>query len=761
MKKIQLRIITFAVSLLLLSFSSLCQSQPKATIVSTNTSICESAEINLKIKFEGEAPFGIVFTIFNNETETSKTVTILKQSDAIRSEDIDVNGIWTVSYTISSTSTITLEKVFDATIPIYGTPEGPAWKLEDGSEDVFGEMKITVDRIPDTKAGSNKKGCGLSFPLLATPTNPDSTVFWSDIAAGIFSDPNSPNTVFTAHMADTLDLIFNEISGTCIGRDTVNIEFWGSPKSTISGETTICSTDGNDHTLTLQVMLEGTEPFNFRISNGDDFNEPFTNKPAGITTLYIPVNGDSEYQIIEIKDFNNCQADETDMIGTGIVNDNKPNTFAGDDDVVCDNPKTYKLQGSDNPHENRYWSTNADEISFNDINSDTTQVSASVFGQYTFTWTETYLGCTASDEVEIIFNPNPKLTLLETDVNICEGTEAIMDVSTTASDTNPLTLDYSSNSENATTILNSPTTTLPFSPTDTTEYLLNKLTDKHGCYSDLNDVFTVNVQTVPEANAGMYDPQCTDSLKLDADPSDSNNIGSWESDNRGYFSNPNSPESWFIIPVDDQIYDETFNLYWTEVNVNNPNCLSQDKVQVQLYKEPQKPTIYSGDSIVIYEEDTYQLSASEVENGMTGIWSTVNSDATFDDYNIPDALAKNLSGEDHELVWTISNEGCEESKSDTIFIRSRGLAFPNGFSPNDDDVNDYFNIGGIEKVGEYEFLLFNINGKILYSTNNFGTLGWDGKINGHLLKDGTYYYIFKSDRGVEKNYLIIKSSKRP
>ena len=89
------------------------------------------------------------------------------------------------------------------------------------------------------------------------------------------------------------------------------------------------------------------------------------------------------------------------------------------------------------------------------------------------------------------------------------------------------------------------------------------------------------------------------------------------------------------------------------------------------------------------------------------------------------------------------------------------MAFPNGFSPNDDDVNDYFNIGGIDKVGEYEFLLFNINGKLLYSTNNFGKTGWDGKINGNLLKDGTYYYIFKSDRGVEKNYLIIKSSKRP
>jgi len=197
MKKIQVRIITFAASLLLLSFSSLSQDLPKATIVSNNTSICESAEVELKIKFEGEAPFGIVFTIFNNETEQSKTVTILKQSDAIRSEDLDAEGIWTVSYSISSTSTITLDKVFDATIPVYGTPEGPAWKLEDGSDEIFGEMKIKVDRIPDTKAGSNKKGCGLSFPLVATPTNPDSTVFWSDIAAGIFSDPNSPTTVYS------------------------------------------------------------------------------------------------------------------------------------------------------------------------------------------------------------------------------------------------------------------------------------------------------------------------------------------------------------------------------------------------------------------------------------------------------------------------------------------------------------------------------------------------------------------------------------
>jgi len=759
MKKIQVRIITFAASLLLLSFSSLSQDLPKATIVSNNTSICESAEVELKIKFEGEAPFGIVFTIFNNETEQSKTVTILKQSDAIRSEDLDAEGIWTVSYSISSTSTITLDKVFDATIPVYGTPEGPAWKLEDGSDEIFGEMKIKVDRIPDTKAGSNKKGCGLSFPLVATPTNPDSTVFWSDIAAGIFSDPNSPTTVFTAYKADTLDLIFNEISGTCIGRDTVNIEFWGSPKSAISGETTICSTDGNEHTLLVEVTLEGSAPFNYKISDGADYNQVFYNNPTGISSQLLPATGDAQYSIVEVKDFNNCPAEPEDMTGKGIVNDNKPNTFAGDDDIVCDNPKTYKLQGSDNPHENRYWSTNTDGISFNDINSDTTEVSATVFGQYTFTWTETYLGCTASDEVEIRFDEPPTLTLLQPDTAICKSSVANMRILTSSETSSyPLSLNYSIEGSSTTETINTPAISIGLSPIENSVYQLNKLTNNYGCQTDLTDEFSVDVYIVPEANAGDYIPVCGNSITLNAQLTEGNK-GFWHSTNDSYFDNIQLPNATFTVPLEEQKINEDFILTWTEINGQNENCVDLQETEITLDKKP--VDVYAGkDTILYHNVDTLRLDASIHENGMDTYWTDPENIVNFDSPYHPKTLATNIEFGDHTLLWTVENESCLP-QTDTIIVKSRKFDAPNGFSPNNDGMNDVFRIGGAEQIPDHKFMVFDIHGKLVYS-KPLTAEGWTGvDDNNKELPNGTYYYIFSGGDFEEKDYLILKSSTRP
>ena len=109
----------------------------------------------------------------------------------------------------------------------------------------------------------------------------------------------------------------------------------------------------------------------------------------------------------------------------------------------------------------------------------------------------------------------------------------------------------------------------------------------------------------------------------------------------------------------------------------------------------------------------------------------------------------------------------------TIFIKTNGFPcyaiysfdilvencpphIPEGFSPNDDSKNDWFNIQGLYDIFEdHKLLIFNRYGTLIFEGNN--TTPWDGKANrglnnkGKLLPVGTYYYILYLNDSSYKN----------
>jgi len=71
---------------------------------------------------------------------------------------------------------------------------------------------------------------------------------------------------------------------------------------------------------------------------------------------------------------------------------------------------------------------------------------------------------------------------------------------------------------------------------------------------------------------------------------------------------------------------------------------------------------------------------------------------------------------------------------------------PEGFSPTDDDINDWFNIQGLYDIFlNHELKIYNRYGTLIFEGDN--ATPWDGKANrglnnlGKLLPSGTYYYI--------------------
>lgn len=86
----------------------------------------------------------------------------------------------------------------------------------------------------------------------------------------------------------------------------------------------------------------------------------------------------------------------------------------------------------------------------------------------------------------------------------------------------------------------------------------------------------------------------------------------------------------------------------------------------------------------------------------------------------------------------------------TITVNPSPLAasvvVPNAFTPNNDGVNDTWNIKNIYLYPNNTVDIFNRYGQKVYSTINYGT-PWDGTYKGETLPTGTYYYVIDLKNG--------------
>jgi len=118
----------------------------------------------------------------------------------------------------------------------------------------------------------------------------------------------------------------------------------------------------------------------------------------------------------------------------------------------------------------------------------------------------------------------------------------------------------------------------------------------------------------------------------------------------------------------------------------------------------------------------------------------------------------NLISGEYKFVWTITNGVCPE-ESDVVKITINRLFIPSGFSPNGDDINQFFEVRGITNIPN-ELIILNSGGNEVYRQKNYQN-DWDGTYKtGEDLPDGTYYYIFyiyDTDKPKEESgFVVIK-----
>ncbi len=363
-----------------------------------------------------------------------------------------------------------------------------------------------------------------------------------------------------------------------------------------------------------------------------------------------------------------------------------------------------------------------------------------------------------SDSQLITIDPLPTATLDPIDVTICEDTSQDLTFNLTGASDWQLTYtdgfsDFIINNISS----NAPNETVtPPATGEFTDYIYSivDLVDGNGCYAhpdSLTGNAKIHVDGKPSPNAGDDADVCGLTYTLQA--STDFGSGSWTfpiavvdaADN----TNPNK-----VVTVDTY---GTHNFIWTVINgVCAPEA---EDVDITFF-EPPTAADAGPDTILLPLTTEINLYGNTPLVG-TGEWSKVPGDAqaVIIDSSSPQTLVTNLSDRvDNKFVWTISNGVCPV-ESDEVIVSIILFRIPSGFSPNGDQINDYFVISGIMDYPN-ELIILNRQGTEVFRTINYQN-DWDGKYSsGDDVPDDTYYYILyytkEGTRYVENGWLIIK-----
>lgn len=273
--------------------------------------------------------------------------------------------------------------------------------------------------------------------------------------------------------------------------------------------------------------------------------------------------------------------------------------------------------------------------------------------------------------------------------------------------------------------------TLHLFPNFSSVYEFISVADNNGCYAtEMSGSVMVIVYDVPLPYAGPDTSVCGLTVGLVALPSVGTGI--WSALD-GSFDYENLPNTNYNAPENG--YGEKF-IIWIETNWE---CQRKDSIMVTFYEQPTE--INAGDDINVYGKLETNLNATAPGVGV-GTWSKIDGNGHIVDINDPATLVDSLvMGQNLLLLWTVDNVVCAELY-DTLDIYTQPVTPPNGFSPNNDGVNDYFEIGGLDIFATNHLKIFTRWGTIILDVDNYKN-DWAGTgPNNADLPEDTYFYIF-------------------
>ncbi len=165
-----------------------------------------------------------------------------------------------------------------------------------------------------------------------------------------------------------------------------------------------------------------------------------------------------------------------------------------------------------------------------------------------------------------------------------------------------------------------------------------------------------------------------------------------------------------------------------------------DTVSKQITVSP-TPKVAAGKDIFVLEGESVTLKPTVSGNNLTYKWTPSLGLSTD---NILNPVATPHDNTTYKLTVT-SADGC--TNADEIMVTVlKAIVIPNTFTPNNDGINDIWNIKYLDSYPNVIVEVFNRYGERVYYSIGY-TTAWDGRYKGAELPVGTYYYIINPGSG--------------
>ncbi|OFX39722.1 MAG: hypothetical protein A2X08_07880 [Bacteroidetes bacterium GWA2_32_17] len=285
---------------------------------------------------------------------------------------------------------------------------------------------------------------------------------------------------------------------------------------------------------------------------------------------------------------------------------------------------------------------------------------------------------------------------------------------------------------------------------DTTDF--KRIIQSGGCVSTSN-IVTVS-PIIVEAIADSPVLSCGNNAVLIATPPPLGGSGWWEVPSAITLSpdSSNAITNASIPPL--TVNNVTFQVVWHVQN--SDGCKDTANVAVTFFHSISPAN--AGTDITLIGVDSVRLNAVSPQYG-SGYWSVFIGGGTFVYNNDPHTYAKLIPQGENIFRWTVFPDAPSpcDSLFDNVRVIVTNIKIPEGFSPNGDNVNDFFEIKGVEFYPKPELIVFSRWGTEVYHKTGYDN-SWDGKsMNNSVLSEDTYFYVLKLDeKNSRKGYVILK-----
>ena len=175
------------------------------------------------------------------------------------------------------------------------------------------------------------------------------------------------------------------------------------------------------------------------------------------------------------------------------------------------------------------------------------------------------------------------------------------------------------------------------------------------------------------------------------------------------------------------------------VSSSSGNC---ESARVPIYiKVHELPELEAGDDKTIIKGESIQLLAG---GDVTSVRWSPSTGLDLDNVMNPQASPPFTIS---YVVTGTNAAGCEISDTVTVHVVDK-YPVPNAFSPNQDGLNDFWEIPKIEQYPSCKIMIFNRWGNQVFYSEGYAS-PWDGTHNGTELPTGTYYFTLQLNEELE------------